>query len=206
MSRSDLDTDTNNALGASTVMPIILFHAAFDEGDVRFWSGFGELTYDSQTWTGTGNFGGVSEFEESSAVQANGATVSLTGIPSEIISLALTYEYRDRPCTLYVGAIDASDGTVIGTFTQIAGRMDTMSWEDSGETGSISINIESILVDLQRPKQRRYTHEDQQIDYAGDLGLEYVAGMQDKQVPWGIATPSTAASSGASGNTTSYAR
>jgi len=193
----DISTDTKAAIAADTVYPIFLFEAVFDEGTVRFWSGYGDLAWNSQTWTGAGSFASISPVSETGAIQANSATVGLNGIDSTIISLALTYEYRDRPCTLYLGFINQSNHSVTDApFTVLAGRMDTMAIEDSGDTGSISINIESSLIDLQRPKERRYTHEEQIREYPGDLGLEYVISLQDKQIPWGIAAPSTTTSSG----------
>lgn len=187
MARS-IDSNTQAALVAPEVLPVFLFHAEFDEGDVYLWSGYGDLSWNSQTWTGTGTFGSVSEIEESTNIQANGVTVSLNGIPSSIISLALTYEYRGRPCRLYLGAVSvATPNTLVGDpLMEFGGIMDVMSFEDSGETGSISISIENRLIDLSRARERRFTHEDQQIDYPGDLGLEYVAGLQDKEINWGV--------------------
>ena len=38
---------------------------------------------------------------------------------------------------------------------------------------------------LRQKPVRRYTDQDQQQLYSGDLGLEYVAGLQDKDIPWG---------------------
>lgn len=194
---------TQSSLTAAEVLPVFLFRADFDEGAVYMWSGFGDLTWDSKTWTGTGTFGSVSEIEESSNVQANGVTVSLNGIPSEIIAIALTYEYRNRPCRLYLGAVSvATPNTLVDDpLTEVGGRMDVMAMEDSGETGSISIKIENRLIDLARARERRYTHDDQQVEYPSDLGLEYVAGLQDKNVSWGIPEPpSTSRGSGGSGN------
>ena len=32
---------------------------------------------------------------------------------------------------------------------------------------------------------RRFTHEDQQERFSGDLGLEFVPDLQDKEIIWG---------------------
>jgi hypothetical protein len=73
----DLTTDTKNALIANEVHPILMFHAAFDEGDIYYWTGYGDLTWDGQTWTGMGDFAGVSSLSETENIQANGAVFSL---------------------------------------------------------------------------------------------------------------------------------
>jgi len=66
-----------------------------------------------------------------------------------------------------------------------AGRLDVPEIDDNGQTATITISYESRLVDLERPRERRYTHEDQQIDYSGDLGFEYVAAIQEWNGVWG---------------------
>tara|TARA_R110002153_G_scaffold150344_4_gene301912 strand:- start:26 stop:679 length:654 start_codon:yes stop_codon:yes gene_type:complete len=197
-----INAATQSALTASEVMPVYLFKAEFDEGTVYLWSGLGNLTWDSQTWTGTGTFGSVSDIEETTNVQANGVKVSLTGIPSEIIAIALNYEYRNRPCHVYLGAVSLADpNTLVGDpLVEVGGRMDVMSIEDSASIGSVIISIENRLIDLARARERRFTNEDQQVEYPNDRGLEYVAGLQDKSVSWGIAEPpSTSRSSGGTG-------
>jgi hypothetical protein len=50
----------------------------------------------------------------------------------------------------------------------------------------LAIRVEKELIDS-RTRGRRYTHEDQQIEHAGDLGFEYVAGLADKEITWGTA-------------------
>ena len=65
------------------------------------------------------------------------------------------------------------------------GFMDVMRVNDSGGTANIVLNCESQLISLERPNTRRYTPEDQKIDFPNDLGLDYVAGLQDDEIIWG---------------------
>ena len=59
----DLTNDYANAITASDVVAAFLFHAEFDEGAVSLWSGYGDITWNSITFTGAGDFGGLSEVE-----------------------------------------------------------------------------------------------------------------------------------------------
>ena len=63
--------------------------------------------------------------------------------------------------------------------------MDLMSIDDSGDTANINVTAESRLIDLDRTRERRYTSEDQKIDFPNDKGLEFIADLQDKEIVWG---------------------
>lgn len=77
------------------------------------------------------------------------------------------------------------DAVVIADpFLAFEGRLDVPDISDDGESCTVRVSYESRLIDLERPRERRITHEDQQIDYPGDLGREYVASLQDKVVVW----------------------
>tara|TARA_Y100000114_G_C11746366_1_gene321816 strand:+ start:792 stop:1745 length:954 start_codon:yes stop_codon:yes gene_type:complete len=84
-------------------------------------------------------------------------------------------------------------GSVIGynsiivsdSYTIFDGFMDVMRVNDSGGKANISLNCENQLIALEKPNIRRYTPEDQKIDFPTDKGLEYVAALQDDEVVWG---------------------
>jgi hypothetical protein len=85
------------------------------------------------------------------------------------------------------GALNQTTGAVIESITVFAGRMDVMTITDDGQSAVINFSVENKLVDFQRTRESRYTHEEQIRRYAGDNGLEYVAGLQDKTIYWGNA-------------------
>lgn len=170
---------------ATALRPIFLFKAEFDSGDLLLWTGVGPLTYNSETYVGGGNLIGVSEMKEVSVIEAQGASFQLSGIPSALLSLALSEPYQGRPITCFFGSIDSSGALVANPFTLFKGKMDVMKIDDSAETVTITVSAENRLIDLQRIRVRRYTPEDQKQKYAGDLGLDFVAALQEKEVVWG---------------------
>lgn len=196
MARS-LTTAFKNSITAVQVTPVLIFYADFPTGAVRCWSGYGDLSWGGNTYTGIGNFGGVDRVDESSDQSAKGITFSLTGIPSSLIAIALADAYQGRTCSLWLGTLDSAGALIADPYLFFSGRMDVMEIEDGGETASIKLTGENRLIDLNRARARRYTHEDQQIEYAGDLGLEYVAGLQDKKIYWGVAGPQASLPPGA---------
>jgi hypothetical protein len=176
-----------NAVTAGVVAPVMLMKAEFDSGDVLAWTGYGTITFGGDSYLGVGDFGGVDKVEESADVRANGAVLTLSGIPSDLIATALLEDYQGRPITLYLGLLNLTSGALIDSpYAVISGRMDVMSIEEGSDTATISLTVENNLIELTRSKERRYTHEDQLIDYPDDLGLEYVAGLQEKPLDWGV--------------------
>jgi hypothetical protein len=193
----DLNASLANAVIDTVVAPAFFFKAEFDSGDVLAWSGYGDITWGGDTYLGIGDFGGVDKVDETSDVRANGCTLTLSGIPSQLLAIALTEPYQGRPCTLFLGALNLTSGAIIGTpYPLISGRMDVMTIEEGATTGTITLTVENRLIELFRTKERRYTHEDQQIDFSGDLGLEYVAGLQEKPINWGVANAAQATLNG----------
>jgi len=154
----------------------------FDSGTLRIWNGYGDLTLGGNTYTGGGTLIGVSAVEETSEIGAKGITMSLEGISSSILSYALTENYKNRIVSVYVGAI--TSGTV-SSYKVFSGRMDVMTISENGDTCSVSLTAESRLIDLERPRVRRWTSEDQKNIDANDKGFEFVNSLQEATIKWG---------------------
>lgn len=170
----------------SSLAPIMLVKAEFDSGDIRFWTGYVNLTFDGEIYTGAGDLLNISTIEETEEIEANNVTVGLTGIKSSLISIALGEDYQDRQITVWFGALDQSTGALIADPQPLfSGRMDVMQIEESGETASIAVRCESNLITLKRSKERRYTDQDQKVDFPSDTFFDQVDSLQDTQVTWG---------------------
>ena len=191
MARS-ITTAFKNAIKSSVVRPLLAVELEFSTGTLRFWNGYGDLTMSaggsSNTFTGLGDLIGVSAIGESDQVEAIGASLSLTGIKSSFISTALTGNYTNRNASIFLGLFDSSKSVIADVYTLFKGKMDIMKIDEGAETASITLNLENRLIALDRPKNRRFTHEDQQERFSGDLGFEFVPDLQDKEVIWGKKT------------------
>lgn len=172
------------AVAAGTVQPCLLVEGLFDSGAVRLWTGYGPLTWGANTFTGAGTLIGISNVAETNKVEANGTKIMLTGIDSSVVSLALSEPYQGRIVNVYLGLF-SSGALVADPDLLFAGRADVMTLADDGATCTIELAVEGRLVDLQRGRPRRYTDQDQKIDYPTDKGLEFVVAIQDKVVKWG---------------------
>lgn len=186
-----ITTALKNATEAKTVYPIALLSMAFPSATLRMWTGYGDLVWGGYTWTGAGDMGEVSEIEEAVELSAKGSSLRLNGIPPDIAAASLTENYQGRPCILYLGAMTDEGVLVANPYPILSGRMDQIEKQDQGTSASLQLTVENRLVDLNRNRERRLTHEDQQTDYPGDKGFEFVNSLQNKQLLWGNSTTPT---------------
>ena len=170
----------------SSLEPFVAIDLALDSGSVRLWNGYTDLDIGGDTFVGSGSFLSVSSVEETAEIAARGITMTLSGMDASLISLALAENYQNRAARVYLGAIQ-SNGT-IQSYQVFGGRLDVMTIEESGETATISVTAENRLIDLERPRVRRFTSEDQKALFPGDLGLDFVNDLQDKTLDWGKST------------------
>jgi len=205
MSR-DLSTNTIENIEESVVYPFFATELRFDSNIVRMWTGQGTLVLEDGTeWIGLGQLLNISSIEETSEMAVKGASVSLSGIPSELLSLALSEPYQGRVAKIYFGTFQQGSilqegGSYIllqngsrielesistGFNELFSGYMDQMNIEESGDTSTIEMNVENKLIDLERARVARYTSGYQKSIYPNDLGLDFIEDLQDKQIPWG---------------------
>ena len=191
MARS-ITTAFKNAIKSSVVRPLLAVELEFSTGTLRFWNGYGDLTMtaggSSNTFTGLGDLMSVSPTAESDQIEAIGASLSLTGIKSSFISTALTGNYTNRNASIFLGLFDSSKSVIADVYTLFKGKMDIMKIDEGPESATITLNLENRLIVLDRPIHRRFTHEDQQERFSGDLGFEFVPDLQDKEIIWGKKT------------------
>ena len=197
MSRT-LTSGMQTAVTADLVRPITLVQCAFDSGNLNLWSGIGDLTVDSVDYVGAGSLLSIGEISETSELSANGITVTLSGVTSPLITKARDEDYQGRELKVLLGAMDASNGVISDPVVIFSGFMDVMTINESGETATIVVTVENRLIEFEKTRVRRYTAEDQKIDYPNDKGLEFVAEMAEKEIIWG--RNSVGASGGRQGN------
>ena len=184
MSRS-LTSGMQTAVTADLVRPITLVQCAFDSGNLNLWSGIGDLTVDSVDYVGAGSLLSIGEITESSELSANGIAVTLSGVTSPLITKARDEDYQGRELKVLLGAMDASNGVISDPVVIFSGFMDVMTINESGETATIQVTVENRLIEFEKTRIRRYTAEDQKIEYPNDKGLEFVAEMAEKEIVWG---------------------
>ncbi len=191
MSRS-LTSAVQTALADLNVALVMFVQLEFDSGTVYVTSMAYSMDWDGHTWVGLGSLGGIEPITEGENIEAYGINLTLSGIDTALMSAMLSEQYQGRAVTIWMGALDADHQVIADPVVVFKGRMDTPDIE-VGATATIRLACEGRLADLDRPRVRRYSHEDQIAAYPADKGLEYVPQMVEAQLYWGQATPAGAA-------------
>lgn len=221
MSRT-LSAGVSQNIEEDVIYPFFAVELLFDDGTfdavdgntynriLRLWTGFGDLVYGGVTYYGTGNLLDVSAVEETVEMAVRGATLTLSGAPSDVVSLALSQPYQGREAKIYFGLFEKGaletqastdaepyyilkqDGGKIildsgaTTLTEIfTGYMDQMNIEEGPESSTIVLQVENKLIDLERPRIGRFTSEYQKSVYPEDKGFDFVESLQDLKLNWG---------------------
>lgn len=175
----------DRALAQPVVRPALLFDLDFATGPARFWTGIGPLGWAGMTFHGLGELLKLSAIAETSEVASKGVTLTLTGLPVESLGTLDGDRYQNRTGRIWLAVFDADGATMVEDPVPIfRGRMDTLACEE-GSTATATLTMESRLVDLERPRIRRYTNADQQQIHPGDRGFEFVEAVASGvEVTW----------------------
>lgn len=184
MSR-DLTTGFDDQLAAAVKEPVLFFEGEFASGTIRLWTGLGDIAWNGETWTGAGALARITAIRETSEVAADGVSVGLDGIPSDVLSVLLNDLRQNKTGRIWLGFL-SDDGSIVADPTlAFVGRLDTSAIRDDAERISIDITYESRLRDFERNRTFRYTSESQAALFDSDKGFDFVPSLQEWNGHWG---------------------
>ena len=195
-SRTGIDSAITNRLGANHQELFFAIKAEFDTDDIRLWTGKDDITISSETYTGAGGLLSISGVEDARDLKSSGLSVGISGMDATVLDYALTENYQNRFLTLFMGYLMGGSNEVAGTIVLFKGRMTTLTINDDPNGAIISIDAENRLIDLDRPSNLRYTKESQEFLFTGDIGLDRVNQLQDKEIVWGRSSSSGGSTGG----------
>ncbi|MGB4107776.1 MAG: hypothetical protein WBK55_08280 [Alphaproteobacteria bacterium] len=202
----DLGIDLETSIKQKLVYPLVLLEADFDSGPVRLWNGRGTLTIDGTAYLGAGKLIRADLGEDTTSLEARNAIIEFAGVKPEDVGVALNENYRRRPARALFGTfapgplLTEEDGItpltdeegnflyadggefVTGVKRLFAGRMSKMTIGLDPVNPTIILSIEGYLAILNKSRERRFTHEDQQIEYPGDDFFKFIASQQDREL------------------------
>jgi len=184
MARS-LTTAVKNELATDSLNPVILIYLNLGTG-LRFTDHYKDITYDSNTYSASSLFLGLSNVSESSDVAVDNITIAFTGADQAIISLLLNNPYMEKEAEIYKGFLNSSQQLISDPFLLFKGRIESFALEEDSTSSTLSISIASHWSDFERIQGRKTNTNSQQIHFADDVGFEY-ASQTVTNIKWGRA-------------------
>ena len=174
------------ALSEPLVNPCIFVSITFKNETVNIWSGLGTQVFNGLTFTGLGPLMTLSTPEEGYTVQARGMTLTVSGIDPVFLPDVKDNLQLGAPVTVWLGLKDPSSGELIDEpAIAFQGCVDQPSFVIGEKDIAIEIALESRLISMNTSIDRRLTNDDLQLTTPGDLGLMFVAGLQNQVLMWG---------------------
>lgn len=181
----NLTSEYIQALAEGYLYPVWFVAITFASGPVYVCSYNQPLYLNGTLYTGVGSLLQISTIEDGATVDARGVTVTLSGIDPTLLPATMNEFQVGLPATLYLGAFNAGgEQQVSQSVVAWSGRTDQPTITVDEKTASISINLESILMDMNVPVPYRWTNQDQQLFYPGDQGFSWVNAIQSVPLYW----------------------
>lgn len=185
-----LPSAVDTAVQQEEIRIAFLLELELDSGDVNLWSGNGDLSWNSRTWSGLGDLGTISGISEAGDLPDARITAALSPIDGgDMLDLVNELTDQDpvgRGFTLYL-AFFKSDTSIDDVLTLTAGFIDSVTFSD-GAVAGVSLSLASEAALLRREQFYRLDDAMQQNLFAGDRGLEFVTDLND-EINWGAAPP-----------------
>lgn len=183
------------AIQQPIIRPVTLVFLDFPDEPIYVSSHTAPISFDGNIFLGVGDLGTVTAVEETASLKASKVDLTLSGIPRvdeqgtvlfSAIQTVLSKQYQGRPVKIWQAFMSTTTWQLIADPVLVwIGRMDTPQITASQSTLSVQLTAEHELTDMDKPRVRRLTNSDQQYDYPGDRGLEYIPALQEKEIVWG---------------------
>src|SRR5207249_778166 len=97
------------------------------------WTGFGNLSWNSQTWLGNGLFYGIDGGSETQNLDTSDLTVILSGVSSTILAEILGDQKQNAAGSVYIGFLDASGAVIADPYLDWSGKFSHAEIVESGD-------------------------------------------------------------------------
>ena len=181
-----LTTEAQAVLAGPVVPMALVVSMAFDT-PVNLCSSAASIQVGATLYTGAGSLGGVEPVRDVPS-DSQGLRFTLSGVPSDSISLALQEDSRGRAIVVKLAVLNPDDHAVVDSPTLWTGTLDQLPISRGPATSTVGVTALHRGQTFRRPKPLRYTDGDQQQLYSGDTSMRYVVSQSQHQDIWPAAS------------------
>lgn len=159
----------------------------FGSGTYRFWSGYGNITIEDQTFIGVGARALLTPIESAIGGAADGMRIRLSELDPDIAQSVEAEDYHQKPVTIWRLFFAEDKVTLLDAAIFMRGRVDTIIVSETvGGDAAIEVAIEGPRRDMNRAGARIRGDADQRTLGGGsDGGMRHVSISGRKVLSWG---------------------
>jgi hypothetical protein len=191
-----IDLSTYTSVGSALLVKIDYINEFGDSAQVLFSDYYKTLTLSGNEYNSLGSLMTITETSQELRAASNDLTVSISGIPTENISLALRDKTKGSLITIQRVIFNPVTGAVLSITGNPAGRfqglIDNVSLSEDYDvvartaTNTITFICTSVINQIERKVSGRRTNPvDQKLLYAGDLGFDRVPNIANTNFNFG---------------------
>lgn len=169
---------------ADVIRPVYFVDIDFASGMFRANSSDKSIVYKTFEYFGVGNLGQISESNTTTGTAATGVKLSLTSIPPAMTQNIANEDTRNKRVNIAIGLMSETNVLLAPPFVFFVGNLDTLTM-DIGQMITIQCSATSRLINWARSVNSRYTNEDQQAKFPGDIGFQFVNKLMTLKLQWG---------------------
>lgn len=173
------------ALSKTTVKPYRLVELLLDPAD-RLTSCFKDISWNGYVYKSSPNLMSIGDIQQNLTFNVGTVSIALSGVDQLYISRFLGEAATNRLVNVYQILLDENYELIPDPELIFSGSIDSVAMSDDSFSGTstITVNVASLIANYEKKSGRRANHNDQQIHFPGDNGLEF-AGQKLDDLEWG---------------------
>lgn len=177
-----IDSNTLRAMTRLDYRPIVLVEIDTPSLAIRLTSSTQDVVFESNTYIANA-LGGISTIAETADLNDAQISIIFSGIDPAIKAAVVASDFINSKVTVRVQFFDGgwkSSGDGLIYFIGSAASQNIAS----GQSSDITVSCKSKVASLSRPRSERYSDQEQQAQYPGDLGMQYASELASKDIIW----------------------
>ena len=177
-----VDSNTLRAMTRDDYRPVVLVEIVSPSLNIRLTSNTQDVVFDTDTYT-AGLLSGIGEISETTDLKDAQTAITFSGIDAAIKAAVVASDFINSSVTIRIQFFNQnwqSSGDGIIYFSGAVASQNIAS----GQTSSITVSCKSRIASMSRPRSERYSDQEQQAQYPGDLGMQYAAELASKEIIW----------------------
>lgn len=177
-----IDDATVLAMQADVVRPIVLVKIATPSLNILMTSGMQDIDFGGDTYT-YGTLGNISTIPETDDLKDSSLSLTFSAVDPATIAAVSAADFVNSPVQVRVMFFDENWLSVGDGLSFFEGSASSQNIA-LGQQADITVSCKSKISTLSRPRSERYSDQDQQAKYPGDLGMQYASTVSSQDIIW----------------------